>query len=631
MISGWSEKGKSSIIHIIDYSLGSEKCLIPIGTVRERVSWFGVILAFPKGRQVLCARKNPGPLQESSDMYFAEGSPVTIPGEPSRTHSRDAVISILDEIAGLPTRGSNEEEGGSFDGPPSFRDMAAFNFQPQHIVANPNTLFFKADTWKHREKLIQSVLPYVLGAVDVATLDRQARLRANEAKLKVRTDELVLKRQALLRVDNDLRAHFRTAQSFDLIDTQLTPDQTWTTGDYVIHLRGAQKTWRDDPKIPPVSSAAKKVRGEVSALHRSQERLLRDRDEFERRLKKLQNVTDSLREFRSSLDIQLDRTSPVGWLKHRLLQTGLCPLCQKTELAPDRFVPLIHATESLSRTVAAATRGGPVLTTEARKLEDEIDQIDQQLSQIESQIVDRENRSKELAGLGSRRDFINSFIGRLDADLITAEQSGFAELEKEVSNLQKEVDLLREQVAPEQIKQRLNKAVSIVSTKIGYYARLMGVGHGDQDWYIDVKNLSLVARGNGRTDHLWEIGSAANWMGYHVAALLALHEFFRTIDYSPVPRFIIFDQPSQAYFPEGVGRKRASKQAPKLPDRSDDMRRLQNLFLALSKAVEKTDKGLQIILLEHAEPSMWEGIPHFSMPDGIEWRENGALIPADWK
>ena len=36
---------------------------------------------------------------------------------------------------------------------PSFRDMAAFNFQPQHIIANPYTLFFKADTTEHREKL----------------------------------------------------------------------------------------------------------------------------------------------------------------------------------------------------------------------------------------------------------------------------------------------------------------------------------------------------------------------------------------------------------------------------------------------------------------------------------------------
>ena len=31
--------------------------------------------------------------------------------------------------------------------------MAAFNFQPQHIVANPYTFFYKADTTEHREKL----------------------------------------------------------------------------------------------------------------------------------------------------------------------------------------------------------------------------------------------------------------------------------------------------------------------------------------------------------------------------------------------------------------------------------------------------------------------------------------------
>jgi len=52
--------------------------------------------------------------------------------------------------------------------------------------------------------------------------------------------------------------------------------------------------------------------------------------------------------------------------------------------------------------------------------------------------------------------------------------------------------------------------------------------------------------------------------------------------------------------------------------------------IAISEAITRTDKGLQIILLEHAEPETWQGIPHFSMPDG-QWRENNVLIPLDWK
>lgn len=63
---------------------------------------------------------------------------------------------------------------------------------------------------------------------------------------------------------------------------------------------------------------------------------------------------------------------------------------------------------------------------------------------------------------------------------------------------------------------------------------------------------------------------------------------------------------------------------------SDDLQRLQRLFYTLSDAVDRTKCGLQIILLEHAEPETWKGIAHFSMPDG-QWRDDNALIPLDWK
>ena len=71
-----------------------------------------------------------------------------------------------------------------------FRDLMAFTFQPQNIVANPDILFFKADTTEHREKL-KATFPYVLNAVtqkmleDRWELDRLQRLlRQKEAALK---------------------------------------------------------------------------------------------------------------------------------------------------------------------------------------------------------------------------------------------------------------------------------------------------------------------------------------------------------------------------------------------------------------------------------------------------------------
>lgn len=52
--------------------------------------------------------------------------------------------------------------------------MAAFNFLPQHIVANPNTLFFKTDSFAHKERLTRA-MPYALGMVDANYIMNERR------------------------------------------------------------------------------------------------------------------------------------------------------------------------------------------------------------------------------------------------------------------------------------------------------------------------------------------------------------------------------------------------------------------------------------------------------------------------
>lgn len=51
----------------------------------------------------------------------------------------------------------------------------AFCFQPQNIVANANTLFYKADTTDHRTKLI-NIFPYILGAVTPEILAKRQEI-----------------------------------------------------------------------------------------------------------------------------------------------------------------------------------------------------------------------------------------------------------------------------------------------------------------------------------------------------------------------------------------------------------------------------------------------------------------------
>jgi Protein of unknown function (DUF3732) len=82
------------------------------------------------------------------------------------------------------------------------------------------------------------------------------------------------------------------------------------------------------------------------------------------------------------------------------------------------------------------------------------------------------------------------------------------------------------------------------ATSLGYASRLQ-LEHGENSLRLDQKNLTVVADTVYGPLSLPQIGSGENWVGYRVAAHLALHKLFRTLD-RPVPAFLMLDQPSQA-------------------------------------------------------------------------------------
>ena len=193
VITGASKTGKSAVIPIIDYCLGSSKCAIPVGVIRDACSWFGVVVQTVEGEK-LFARREPGQQRQSGDMYVLESDEVEVPTFIAQRNSNsDIAKAILDRVAGLSQLGFDPDNEGAYQARPSFRDLMAFIFQPQNIVANPDVLFFGADTTEHREKL-RTVFPYALNAVTAGMLaarwemsQLQRRLRRLERELEAAT------------------------------------------------------------------------------------------------------------------------------------------------------------------------------------------------------------------------------------------------------------------------------------------------------------------------------------------------------------------------------------------------------------------------------------------------------------
>ncbi len=123
VITGASQTGKSAIVPIIDYCLGSGKCSIPTGVIRKNTEWFGVVVETGKG-QLLLARREPGIQQSTGDMFMMEGrGDIVLPEQvPAKNTNRDFVKAYLDELAGLTSLDFDPDSDSGFEGRPSFRD-----------------------------------------------------------------------------------------------------------------------------------------------------------------------------------------------------------------------------------------------------------------------------------------------------------------------------------------------------------------------------------------------------------------------------------------------------------------------------------------------------------------------------
>jgi hypothetical protein len=288
--------------------------------------------------------------------------------------------------------------------------------------------------------------------------------------------------------------------------------------------------------------------------------------------------------------------------------------------------------ERIEDRMGATEAATSVLDRETLKLQKEAEDLERQLNTVRTQMAAMEEQSEELKARRQAQRDIDYFIGQLRTQMASIEASDqTGAVAGEVAKLEREVADLRRATNPGLVKARENDALELVSQAIHHYAQILGVEHAERKANLDIRNLTVVFEGlHGRKDLLWEIGSAANWMGYHVAALLALHEHFLGLSNSAVPQFLIFDQPSQAFFAGGYAAARGGAKGPpkERAFTAEEIDRVHRVLKALSDAVTRTQRRLQVIVLEHAEEETWRGLANVRLVE--RWRGDNFLVPPDW-
>lgn len=358
IISGSSKAGKSAVIPIIDYCLGSERCAIPVGTIRKTCEWFGILIDTDEG-QKLIARIEPGNQRSTDDMFIIEGQSIEIPDAiDSKNTNRENVKEILNRLSGLPNLGFGDDPAEfGFKNRPSFRDLMAFTFQPQNIVANPDVLFYKADSYGNREKL-KSIFPFILGAIDSKLLVIVWELKELRKQLKTLQSELTAIETVSKQWKAEAHVWFYRSREYGLVDATVQPQTEWP--DLLMQLQGiAHKSSRDAVTTP----AAAESSSEVLTVLRERETLIGDNIFIaKQKLEDLKEIKAEAKHYSSSLEKIGQRLSLSTWLKelaenssdtNPLVFPTLTPSTQLTELcnALEEIEQVANSTPKVSASV----------------------------------------------------------------------------------------------------------------------------------------------------------------------------------------------------------------------------------------------------------------------------------------
>lgn len=621
VISGASKTGKSSVIPIIDYCLGSEKCAIPVGVIRDTCSWFGVLVDTHEG-QMLLARKEPGGQKASSEMLLLEGAVVEVPSIiTEKNQNVEYVKAVLNRLSGLSNLQFEAGVDERFKSRVSFRDLMAFLFQPQNIVANPDVLFFKADTTEHREKL-KTIFPYVLGAISPELLlarhdlDRQSRLlRRKEGEMKARQN-------AGAAWQHEGFAWTRLAIEYGLLPTHTVVPNDWPAT--IDLLRESLRS--DSRSAVPTLEAMDVIMSRLSELRTTESKLTMAINQSRQRLHELRRLDESSDEYRNGLHIQHDRLGLSAWIRE-LASEHPAAVLEPSEAGRARIDQLCEALSAIELRLQSYPSVAESLGKETLRQRDAVDTLLSDLASVRTEMRALEGQSDEAKKFSTRGEEISRFQGRLQEALRLYDAADTSsDLSQEISSLRREVERLSKLVSENEIERKLKNALDSVQS---ITSRL--IPQLDGEWpespiRLVIQDLTVKVIRETRDDFLWEIGSGANWLAYHIALSLALQGYFLRLPQHPVPALLIYDQPSQVYFPA----RRAGQMVSDDLDptwKNEDVVAVRKVFVLFNEIIKKTNGRLQIIVLDHADEEVWGGLE--SVHAAEEWRGKG-LVPDDW-
>ena len=605
IITGASKKGKSSLLEIVEYCLGSSTCGVAKGHITQTVKWYATLFQLDD-TQVLIARKAPEAGENTNNSAYLD---VSNNIDLSRLNELEAntnisdVVDFLSDKIGLVEQKTTVPENqtrNSFS--ISFKHSKFFLFQGQDEIANKRTLFHRQSE-QFIPQVIKDVLPYFIGAAED---DRLSKLETLRVKRRERT-QLVRELHELESLKgNGLRKAYTLVS--EAISLGLISDRSLELSEKALYdeLRKIS-TWQPEAVVDLPDKNEKLISLEAEFDKLSQERRL-----INFKLKELAGYQEAMLGYQKEQNEQALRLKSVELFKR--VKNDDFPFKEK----------ILFSLSKVSKNLEGVTTSIPKVNSHFEELKAKRDELTEKIRKLQKVIQELNFLSEERVKARNIDIERAKVVGRIsfytDGINIDNDTTG---LEKKIERLQKSIDDLEAEVDPELLQEKLDARLNLIGLTMSRWAKALGLEHSEHPIKLDLKRLTVVAETPDGKVPLDQMGSGENWVGYHLITYLALAKWF--VDRArPVPRFVFFDQPSQVYFPTDLYVNGNLEEIAQDEDRVA----VRKMFKWFYEVLRDEFAGkFQIIITDHADiDEEW----YQSSVIDEKWRGDKALIPKEW-
>jgi len=612
IVTGASKTGKSALIEIVDYCLGRASCNVPVGAIRDSVSWFGLLLQIGP-IQCYVARRSPDVGEQShSEIHFQSGAAVEIPTfEQLKPNSNiDALESQLTSLLGISPNlnVSATEAAGASTFRINVRHCTFLTFQQQDEIASKKLLFHRQGE-EFIPQAIRQTLPYFIGAISE---DRLVKLNELE-RLKKEAEDLDRRLQEYERSVGSIDRAIdlvREAQRVGLIEVSAMPADRGNVDNLL--LRTVAQPLEQVPTI---------IDDQRDELQRERLQLMREYRDLRERIKAAEGFEREQLGFRQESDIQASRLRSINLFSPKNDTEDVCPVCLSKPSSPTpSYKEIADSLRSLETRLTPLNRQVTNVRDHIKVLYDQLGELRKLIERNWSALSATIAASKATAAQENsyrQRSYVN---GRISLYLQSRQELfGDEPLEEKIVVARARIGQLTDELASAEIEDKQTSILNTIGVNMSTWGKELNLEFSHSPLRIDIRKLNVVADTPHGPIPLDKMGGGENWVGYHLVALAALHAHLVS-EKRPVPRFLMLDQPSQVYFPQD------RPMHAKTEELDEDEIAVTRMFRFLSEVARTLDQKLQIIVMDHAD------LHDAFFQDAVvqRWRKGEALIPHHW-